>query len=659
MSSFISSGSSSSSWPSVGSQILTIFSENLNIPMEAPGDASKVLGIMKKVLTDTPHTDLQSQLTGTLGERVTILQSLLEPSFLQSHVGTAAAGALRGEMRGLMEKKIVELKSLVSKETRVEFIQKIQKALPEIPPHRMASFISTVEGFYGKALSEGKAPREALSLALGKGMVKSLISLPSADEMDANEELQEKIEADPEFKPYSCIINGDLVISDGVYLREDASHTPIERYHDKVIRDWITAHHTDPVERSPRTVADIKPDHKGREFVESKLFAILYPEFSIDPSVSSEVEPLCSKAFLLALGAAYPLIKEEYAGALSQSQDSHILVGAVEASARETLDRFTSLVEGMNFEEEVATACFPAIEGFLRQAESNLTGENLGEVREEFLKKLRTFVAYFHEIKPVSISAASKEKALKLGGEAIGKGASLEAVMELFVKFVGSIMEEDEIRAAFPGCLLGDREWTTHLGAVEKVPLPAQILSILSGPCPITPGLKVGDTHILVLIPETVGGQPLTLNSLGALVKSKGHFPGTEAGYDYMCGSIATEHGNKPAGGSHYVLMTKDVLSGSRNKSYEDQQAMVTALAGRSGVAYEVPSVLPVTAGVLVNYLASGVFLFGREPWTFTRCQERDGACPVDVGGFAAAGLKVFNDVCDFVNFGVAALRKF
>ena len=381
MSSFISSGSSASSSPPppIGFEILTAFSENLNIPIEAPGDAVKVLGIMEKILTESSLASMQPLLTGPLGERVTALQSLLDPLRLQSRVDAASAATLRGEMKGLMEKKIVELKSLALKEAKEALIQ---KAVPEMPPHSIAGFISALEGFYGLALSEGKVPKEALSYALGKGIVRSFVSLPGVDEIEANQELQAKIEADPELKDYICTISRNLVISDGVYLREDAAHNPRERYHDKAIRDWITDRHTDPLDRAPRSVADIKPDYKGREFVERKLFAMLYPELSVEASISSEVKALYDKAFVLAIGSAYPLIKEEYEGALSQPHELHSLVGGLEASARDTLDRFTCLVEEMNFEgEEVVPACFPAIKDFLRQEEGRLTTENLGDVR--------------------------------------------------------------------------------------------------------------------------------------------------------------------------------------------------------------------------------------------------------------------------------------
>ena len=193
------------------------------------------------------------------------------------------------------------------------------------------------------------------------------------------------------------------------------------------------------------------------------------------------------------------------------------------------------------------------------------------------------------------------------------------------------------------------------------MPLPPGMLDILNQPCPTNPEKKVGETHTLVLIPATVNGQPLTENHLGSLVKSKGHFPDTEAGYRYMSDLVAPAHGNTPAGASHWVLMTKDVLPGSRDKSYAEQQAMVAALARTSGSSYEVPRVLDATACIFMNYLASPsrTRLFSDSPWTYTRCQEQVQDYQVLVGGFAPAGLLVNFSVYDYDYFGVAALWKF
>jgi hypothetical protein len=156
----------------------------------------------------------------------------------------------------------------------------------------------------------------------------------------------------------------------------------------------------------------------------------------------------------------------------------------------------------------------------------------------------------------------------------------------------------------------------------------------------------------------------LTLNSLGALVQSNGHFLHTEEGYKHMDSEVADECGNTQTGPSHWVLMTKDVLPGSKDKSYQEQQAIVAALRERSGLSYVVPKLLPATACIFMNYLTSPqdarLFLFSTNPWTLTRCQPVSDRQMFMIGWFDPDGFEVFgtfgypHDCC-----GVAVLREF
>ena len=66
----------------------------------------------------------------------------------------------------------------------------------------------------------------------------------------------------------------------------------------------------------------------------------------------------------------------------------------------------------------------------------------------------------------------------------------------------------------------GKKMWATYLGDVGvEPPLPPDIKAILNALCPFFHGKKVKETHLLVLIPKTVKGKPLTLKTLGELVK--------------------------------------------------------------------------------------------------------------------------------------------
>ncbi len=183
--------------------------------------------------------------------------------------------------------------------------------------------------------------------------------------------------------------------------------------------------------------------------------------------------------------------------------------------------------------------------------------------------------------------------------------------------------------------IFGQEQWETHFGPIgEAPPLPVNIVEILNSPCPFNPGKMVKDTHMLVLIPKTVSGNPLNMIHLKKLVENpKG---GHKTTYESVYQPILTEHGTKPAEGSYWVLMTKDVIPESRAKSYAQQQALVGAKPG-----YEVPDLLSAIVGMLTHYVHTGTCLFSREPWTYTRCKEQVGGLQTVVGGLSPGGLSI------------------
>jgi hypothetical protein len=203
----------------------------------------------------------------------------------------------------------------------------------------------------------------------------------------------------------------------------------------------------------------------------------------------------------------------------------------------------------------------------------------------------------------------------------------------------------------------GESEWTTLCGRVDPAPsLPHDFSDIWNGPCPIYSGKKISETHMLVYIPATVDGKPFTLNKLGQIAKR--FFPQNDKGYRSIGFHIVDELGDKPIK-SRWVLMTKDALPGSRNKSYAEQQNIVAKLADKS-LGYEVPDTLEATTCILVQFFYdSKIRLFNDKPWTYTRCKENVQGYQMVVGGFAPAGLYVDFNGYDCDDIGVAALRKF
>ena len=212
----------------------------------------------------------------------------------------------------------------------------------------------------------------------------------------------------------------------------------------------------------------------------------------------------------------------------------------------------------------------------------------------------------------------------------------------------------------YPVVAFGRDEWIRHVGDPGEVPrLPSHIHEILRSPCPFWPNSTVGQTHALVLIPRSVtrrvdGVQvtvPLTLRNLNRLARSGNE--GAGIGYRYIGNEILAEHGDTEIE-SHWVLMTKDVLPGNRNRNFEEQRTLIANHAG-----YTVPKGLDVAAVVLMQYLRSGERLLGDDRRAYTQCQERARGYRLVVGGFAPGGLFVHTPCFDYDYIGVAGLRKF
>lgn len=212
----------------------------------------------------------------------------------------------------------------------------------------------------------------------------------------------------------------------------------------------------------------------------------------------------------------------------------------------------------------------------------------------------------------------------------------------------------------FPAVAFGKRWWAATFGDVGDEPtLPRNIHKILNSPCPFWPDKTIEETHALVLIPEAVDGEPLTLNSLEGLVKCPkvGH----ATGYKYLfCGDVdERELGNQSTPKSHWAFMTKQLLPESRGKSYADQQALIAKWAQKTHTAYEIPSVLDATVIFFMKYVESKERLLGERSYSYTRCQEMASNNQTVVGHASFDGLCVVGvSSQDDENFGIAALRK-
>jgi hypothetical protein len=212
---------------------------------------------------------------------------------------------------------------------------------------------------------------------------------------------------------------------------------------------------------------------------------------------------------------------------------------------------------------------------------------------------------------------------------------------------------------------LGEMEWRHYFGDVELAPdLPSDMTAILDSICPFWPDRKIKDTHLLVLIPARVNGQPFSLNLLRDLVQRPNN-GGHKTQYRYYGNGVKEQLGTSSPAASYWLLMTRDVLPGSRDKSYGDQKKLVTDHAKRTSLPYELPQALEAVTAILAHYVRNGERLYSDNPWTYTRCQERilhqSNEYPVVVGGFLSSGLFVIDGdyFYDYRVYGVAGCRRF
>ena len=201
-----------------------------------------------------------------------------------------------------------------------------------------------------------------------------------------------------------------------------------------------------------------------------------------------------------------------------------------------------------------------------------------------------------------------------------------------------------------PEQALGAEAWA-HLGNVgEEPPLPEGIHDILAEVCPAALGLEsfgqtIGETHILVLIPKTLDGQPLTLGRFKTLLDQR---DGPKITCWYPGGNE-----NKAATASYWALISKDCIQNSKNKTYAQQKQIVERL----GANYRLPKMTEMAYGLYLQQKIHGGNLYGSH---WTRCEEQHSeGYPMAVRGCGCGGGVC--DDCDggaSVYVGVGVSRK-
>lgn len=210
---------------------------------------------------------------------------------------------------------------------------------------------------------------------------------------------------------------------------------------------------------------------------------------------------------------------------------------------------------------------------------------------------------------------------------------------------------------------IGDKKWKSIADIGKSDPIPKEMLKILKQPCPFFKGKQLGQTHMLVWIPSTLNGKPLTTNSLGQFVKNNG-FSKNEFGYREYWSDFVAEYGDKPIEKSCWVLMTKNLIP-EINYGYMNKNIKMLP------DDYKVPQALEAAFCIFAKYYSSGKRLFKQEsrkkgfiaPSYNAVCHEAINTPEANnvrtfVGCFSKKGLQIMyslGSTCD----GIAPIRKF
>lgn len=205
---------------------------------------------------------------------------------------------------------------------------------------------------------------------------------------------------------------------------------------------------------------------------------------------------------------------------------------------------------------------------------------------------------------------------------------------------------------ALPGATYGPEAWE-KLGCIVVGKRPPVPTINWDEKDPFFPGKTLGETSILVFIPEEiVFNRRLRAITLNVLEEISGQKFGTYSN------SVREEYGNTPIE-SGWVLMTKDIIPESREKSFDVQKTLVE-MQGQ-GKGYRIPKAGEITAGILLH-AQSGEQLYDAKPAiTYTRCEETVGPNKLLVCvGFLNAlnGLQIDISPVDGKFYGMGAVLK-
>ncbi len=216
----------------------------------------------------------------------------------------------------------------------------------------------------------------------------------------------------------------------------------------------------------------------------------------------------------------------------------------------------------------------------------------------------------------------------------------------------------------------GKKEWLDDFGyAVDAPEVPQSIREILPKRCPFSATeQKIEDTHMLFLVPSTVLRPdsiktPVTFNNCLELMKCKQFLQSdyrNDKEFEQYRKLAEEQLGDIHIAESYWVLMRKELLEGSGNMSYSDQEKFLNT---KGQNLYRPPRMLEAAIAISIQHKKGLPLLCGRGVWT--RCEEsvRNGPKKVQmiVGDLDFPHLAMMPNYIEglYDAIRVAAVRKF
>ncbi len=320
----------------------------------------------------------------------------------------------------------------------------------------------------------------------------------------------------------------------------------------------------------------------------------------------------------------------------------------MEQNIQETLSSYETMKQNlgqeMNHRLTQKEEEIKALNGHNEQLLQEKLSQEKAKLAAEYIEKQKKLLAE-KEAYLAEQEAQRKEKETRLAEQKEKLTTQIQAIE---TEKAQKVSQQKELEV--PSMAFGPADWEKYFGEVDPAPpLPANIEEILNSPCHYWPDKKVRETHLLFYVPSRVNGQPLTLGTLSELIqKPKGG--GHAMKYSYFTDTLQAEHGSKGTE-AHWTLMTRDVVPNSRKKPYKDQRALAKG-------SDEPPHLLEASVGILMHHARSGERLFGQNPVTYTRCQEKIQSYQTSVGELSN-GLFLRLVSRDYDVDGLAFSRKF